>query len=100
MKLIALCLALLLAACSTTQDTQVGYVQACSAYAAAFSAAVTLRANGKLGQKDIDAITLMDKEVTPICTGPLPTDPTAATQQVTAAVTTLLIMEAAQQGSK
>lgn len=100
MKLITLCLALSLAACASTQSTQVAYVQACSGYAAAFSAAVTLRASGKLSQKDIDAITLMDKEVTPICTGPLPTDPTVATQQVTAAVTTLLIMEAAQQVSK
>jgi hypothetical protein len=102
MKTLALilCSALSLVGCATTQSTQVAYVQACSGYAAAFSAAVVLRANGKLSQKDIDAITLMDTTVTPLCTGPLPTDPTLATQQVTAAVTTLLLLEAAQKAGK
>lgn len=98
--ILALALSLCLASCATTQSTQVAYVQACGAYSAAFSTAVSLRAAGKLSQADIDAITLMDTTVTPICTGPLPADPTAATQQVTAAVTTLLLMEAAKKVSQ
>jgi hypothetical protein len=77
---------------ATTQSAQVAYVQACAGYAAAFSAALQAREAGKLNGSQIDQITLIDQQVTPVCTGPLPADPTVATQQVTAAVTTLTIL--------
>ena len=80
-----------------TRNSQIAYVQACSAYGAAFNAALQLRKDGKLNQAQIDQVTLLDSQITPICTGPLPANPTAATQQITAAVTTLGIMEAAHQ---
>lgn len=96
MRILTFVLVLGLAACTTTQTTQVTYVQACGAYSAAFSTAVALRQAGKLSQAEIDTITLVDSKITPICTGPLPVDPTAAAQQVTAAVTQLLILEAAK----
>lgn len=82
---------------TTTQQAQVQYVQACGAYGSAFSAAVQLRSAGKLNQAQIDAVTQIDRQITPICTGPLPKDPAAATAQVTAAVTTLGLLGAASQ---
>ncbi len=81
---------------ATTQSAQVTYVQACAAYGAAFSAALDARQAGKLSQAQIRQISLIDTQITPICTGPLPADPTAATQQITAAVTTMAIMGAVQ----
>lgn len=100
MKCLFLLLILVLTACATVQDAQTQYVQACAGYAAAIATAVQLRSAGKLTQNEIDSITIADNQITPICTGPLPTDPTAATQQVTAAVTTLLILEAAKKVGK
>ena len=86
----------LMSACSftgTTQSAQVRYVQACSAYGAALNTAVSLREKGKLSAKQISDITVLDAQITPICTGPLPASPDAATQQVTAAITTLTVLE-------
>jgi hypothetical protein len=100
-KLFLLLPLILLAACqaifspsATTQSAQVTYVQSCAAYGAAFAAAVELRTAGKLNQAQIDQVTLLDSQITPICTGTLPADPIAATQQVTAAITSLTILEA------
>lgn len=97
MKKLAIIAVLALAGCATTQNAQVGYTQACSAYGAAFSTALQLRIAGKLNKAQIDQVTLLDSQITPICTGPLPADPTAATQQITAAVTALAILEAAKE---
>lgn len=83
----------LLTACATTPQTQVAYVQSCSAYNAAFGAAIVLRESGKLNQSQIDQVTMLDNQITPICTGALPTNPAQATSQITAAVTTLAILE-------
>jgi hypothetical protein len=94
MKKLAILVALALAGCATTQSAQTGYTQACEAYGAAFSAALQLRIAGKLNKAQIDQVTLLDSQITPICTGPLPADPTAATQQIAAAVTALTILEA------
>lgn len=82
-----------LAACTTTQTTQTGYVQACAAYGVAFDAALHAREAGKLNQAQIDQVTLIDSQITPLCTGPLPADPEAATVQITTAVTTLGLIE-------
>lgn len=81
---------------ATTQTAQVTYTQACMAYGAAFAAALELRRAGKLNHAQIDQVTLLDSQITPICTGPLPADPNAATQQVAGAVTALTILEVAQ----
>ena len=91
-RIVSLVLVLVLVACATTQSTQQTYVQACAAYNAAFTSALNARVAGKLSQNQIDQITLLDSQITPICTGPLPTDPTAATQQITAAVTTMAVL--------
>lgn len=88
--------ALLLAGCASTtspQTAQVTYTQACAAYGAAFASALQLRKAGKLNQTQVDQVSLLDGQITPICTGPLPADATAVTQQVTAAVTALTILE-------
>jgi hypothetical protein len=93
---LALGSALALAGCATgqPQSTQATYTQACATYGAAFATALELRQAGKLNKAQIDQVTLIDSQITPVCTGPLPTDATAATQKVTAAVTSMLILEA------
>jgi hypothetical protein len=88
--------AVLLTGCATTSQapaTQVAYTQACAAYGVAFSGALEMRRAGKLTKAQIDQVTLLASQITPICTGTLPADATAATQQITAAVTTLTILE-------
>jgi hypothetical protein len=84
-----------LAACAshTTQNAQVTYTQSCAAYGGAFNVMVALRKADKLTQPQINQVTLIDSQITPLCTGPLPADLDAATQQVTAAVTALTILE-------
>ena len=79
---------------ATTQSTQVTYVQACAAYGATFSAALQAREAGKLSVQNIKQISAIEKEITPICTGALPADPTGAIQQITAAVTRMAILGA------
>lgn len=74
---------------TTTQQAQVQYVQACGVYSSLFSTAVQLRSAGKLNAAQVSAISQVDAQITPICSGPLPTDLTIATQKVTTAITTL-----------
>ena len=85
---------------ATTQSDQVAYVQACTAYESGFSAALQLREQGKLNAEQISAITTLDSHISTICEGSLPTTTTAATEQITAAVTTLTATIAVQQGAK
>jgi len=92
-RFLPLILALAMTGCATSQSTKAAYVQTCAGYGLAFNAALQLRQAGKLTPAEIDQITMLDAQVTPICTGPLPADPTAATAQVTAAVTTLTMIE-------
>ena len=65
-----------LCACTSiaAQTPQVTFVQACGAYNMAFQTALQLRIAGKLSPSQIDKITQIDTVVTPICTGPLPTN--------------------------
>lgn len=88
--------AVTLTACTTTsmRDAQVAYTQSCAAYGAAFDTALQLRKAGKLNDAQVKQVTIMDSQITPICTGPLPADPNTATVQVTAAITALTILEA------
>jgi uncharacterized protein YceK len=81
---------------ATTQTAQVTYAQSCIMYAGAFNVALQKRQAGKLTANQIAQISLIDQQITPICTGPLPKDPVAATQQITAAVTTLSVLAATQ----
>ena len=100
-----LVLANALAGCSApsgnppSPSAQVGYAQACAAYAGVFATALELRKAGKLNRPQIDQVTLLDSQITPICTGPLPADADAATRQITAAVTSLTIIEIAQKAN-
>lgn len=89
---------LMLSACATpptTRSAQVSYTQACAAWGAAFAGALELRQVGKLNQAQIDQVTLLDSQVTPLCIGALPTDANEAANRVTAAVTAMAIIEAA-----
>jgi hypothetical protein len=88
-------LALSMAACTSVsvQNAQVTYTQSCAAYGGAFDVMVALRKAGKLNQSQIDQVTIIDSQITPLCTGPLPQDLDAAAAQVTAAVTALTILE-------
>jgi hypothetical protein len=97
-KLASVVLAALLVGCASTQPVQVNYAQACAAYGAGFATALELRKAGKLNQAQIAQISMLDAQVTPICTGNLPADSDAATQQVVAAVTTLAVIEAITKG--
>jgi hypothetical protein len=97
LSLIALGLMLVLSGCAgvagqSPQSAQASYVQACDAYGAAFAGALVARQAGKLNQSQIDQVTLLDAQITPICTGPLPTDPALKTQQIVAAVTTMAVI--------
>ncbi len=103
---VALAAALSLGACSTVPGTnqvtvdvhtmQVRITQACVGYGAAFSTAVELRAAGKLSPTEINQITLISNQVTPICDAKtIPSDPTVALTEVTAAVAQLGVLEAA-----
>jgi hypothetical protein len=67
-------------------------VQACTAYGAAFEGALQLRIAGKLSAAQVDQVSALDAQITPICTGPLPADADAATRQITTAVTTLTVL--------
>lgn len=87
-------LALSACATTTTQQAQMAYVQSCATYNAALGAAVTMRQAGKLNDVQIKQISLIESQVTPICTGSLPVNPQSATTQITAAVTSLAILEA------
>ena len=91
---------LTLSGCATTQNAQDGLVVACTAYSSAFEAALTLREQGKLTPTQIQAVTLLDSQVTPLCTGQLPADITTAITEVTAAITTLAATVAIQKASK
>lgn len=94
--LIALSSLLLLTGCASSsvqnQSPQVTYVQACSSYGTAFAVALAARKAGKLSQSQIDTVTLLDAQITPICTGPFPQDPDVKVQQISAAVTTMAII--------
>ncbi len=81
---------------ATTQQVQADYVKACSAYSAAFSTALQLRVDGKLTRDEVVKITTVDNQIYPICTGPFPANPDVATQQITAAITTLVVLETAK----
>jgi hypothetical protein len=83
--------AMLLSACATPQSASWG---------TGFDVALHLRQAGKLNRAQIDQITLLDSQITPLCTGPLPADPSAAARQVTAAVTTLTILGLAAKEAK
>lgn len=82
-------------ACATsTAQVQLQFIQTCAAYNAALGTAVTLRQAGELNPSQIEQISLIEATITPICTGPLPANPQTATTRITAAVTSLAILEA------
>ncbi len=96
---------LLLPGCAMTPQTpqlnpqQVQFVQACGAYGTAFQAAVALRQQGKLNSAQISQVTMLDAQITPLCTGKLPVSPQVEVQEVTNALTALAVMEAQYQST-
>ena len=96
----------LLVACATVSPTgtvvtpspQVAFVQACGSLNIAMNTLVQVRASGKFvpTESQKQQVELIYQSVLPMCGPgvPLPADPTAAAQKVTAAVTTLSVMEA------
>lgn len=89
--ILALLATLVLASCATSQQAQTTFVQSCGAYNVAFNGAIQLRLAGKLSSAEIDEITLLDKTVTPLCTGTLPSDPSTLIPQVEAAITQITV---------
>lgn len=99
---LAACSPLSVVAPSTTTPTvsvQVAYAKACVAYGTAFSTALQLRIAGKLTPTQINQVSLLDSQITPICTGALPADPTAAIAQITTAVASLGLLQATQKAN-
>lgn len=90
-KLLVPAIALAMAACSSQQLTPAQqYVAACGTYATAFSTMVQLREAGQLTPQAINAVTVADTLVSPMCTPPLPANPTAAmVAQIATAVAAL-----------
>ena len=97
-KLLCIFAILTLTACASTphtpeQTAQLGYVQACTAYGAAFSAALDARKAGKLSAGQIKSIGEVDAQITPVCTGTLPTDTQSAVVKITAAIASLAAIQ-------
>ena len=102
MKFLILAAIALLAACTTVQQStpaqtaQLSFAQACTNYSAALAAATQADLQNRLSKAAVQAITVVDAQVAPICTAPAPTD--AATLQalitkITAASASLAITE-------
>jgi hypothetical protein len=89
--------ALIMTGCATSQAS---YVQSCAVYGASFDLAAQMRAAGKLNQSQIAAVGEIDRQVSKLCQGTLPTDLQSANNQVTAAVTTLALIGIVQKASK
>jgi hypothetical protein len=105
MKSLLLITVLALAGCATAPNTdpraaQLQYAEACGAYGVAFATALQLRVAGKLNQSQITQITLVDSQITPICTGTLPANPAEAAAKVTQAITSLATIEAMKASAK
>ena len=80
------------AANTQTVAAQTQFTQACGAYGVAFATALQLREAGQLSPAQIADVSRNDQLITPLCTGPMPTNATAATTEVMAAVTTLAVL--------
>ncbi|MHB8914434.1 MAG: hypothetical protein ACYC4K_01325 [Thiobacillus sp.] len=94
LTLIAL-MALALTGCATAPapaTAQTQFVQACGAYGVAFAAALQLREAGQLSAAQIAYLSQNDVIITPICTGPMPTNAAAATTEIMTAVTTIAVI--------
>ena len=93
---------LLLAGCvnapqaTPAQQQAITFAQACSGYAAALSSAIALNNQGKLAKSQVQAITLIDADISPICTGPVPANNNVLITKVTAATTQLLLQSSAK----
>lgn len=77
----------------TAQKIQVTVTQACTAYGAAFTAALDARRAGKLSPAQIKSIGAIDAQITPVCTGTLPADTQAAVIQITAAIANMALAQ-------
>lgn len=103
-KLLTPLLALMLGACTTTAGLKlptlppvnynVRFVQGCTIWASAFSTALQMRQTGKLNDAQIAQVNILDNQLTPLCTAKtLPANPQVAVGQVTAALTTIGVLE-------
>ena len=104
-KILVLLIATTMAACSLfsptptlppAQAAQLAYAKACSDYGAALYAAAALRQQGKLSAAAVQQVTLLDQQITPLCTpgAAVPADPTLWTNQIVAAVTSFAAIDA------
>jgi hypothetical protein len=100
MKKLILVLAIMVGACATTpavrpdgQATapaeQIAFYQECLSYYAALSIAQSAYNSGKLNAAQTTQLKTISATISPICSGPLPTNPQDATNKVAAAVTAL-----------
>ena len=106
MKYLAAAFALALSACVTnsnlspTENLAVSFGQACAGYSAALASATLANNAGKLTKAQVQAISAADAQISPLCTGPTPTDLNAAITQVTAATTTVVVEAAIKEQEK
>ncbi len=75
------------------QASQASYVQACGAYSAALQTALELRKDGKLLPAQISAVTTLSEQITPLCSGPLPSNPATMMTKVSSAILTLTALQ-------
>lgn len=99
MKLIALSAMLVLAGCASqsaapTLQLQQNYLAICESYTAVLKLATVANQAKKLTVAQQSAITQTDAVISPICSGPTPTDLNATITQITAAITTVAINSA------
>lgn len=88
--------ALLLGGCAvntTKPSLTAQWYQSCSAYAAAQKALIANM--HRMTDKQLQQALVITHQITPLC-ATVPKDPTAATQKITQAVTTLTVLEAIQ----
>ena len=87
--LISLSIVLLIGCASVPPENQ--FVQSCQIYDGVLKSALVAAQDGYLSPVQVANLKLINSQVTPICLGPIPTDPQVAVAQITAAVTTLTV---------
>lgn len=97
-RLILALLPLMLAACATVPGTgpspQSVFAGTCTAYTGALTAVTPLKASGKLSPAQIATVNTVNATVSPLCEGPLPSNPTQEMTSLTNALAALAAIKA------
>ena len=97
-NLVLALLPLALVACATTPGSgpspQTVFAGTCTAYTGALTALTPLKAAGKLSAGQIATINTVNATVTPLCEGPLPSNPTQEMTSLNNALAALAAIKA------